>query len=153
MSAQDVERLISRLEMGVGETTRRFRSGGVAIALGSVGVAALCAMRAALDERARDLWYLVPLCLAFGAALYWLSRVAARKSGPERAAPVLRALREAPERIRSIAHKETSDSRRIFVHQWIEIKTDDGRLFVRADDWRELIETLARRCTNATIVR
>jgi hypothetical protein len=137
-------RLIGRLTADSAETARRFRQQGLVILIGSFVVAGIAALRA--------LWFLVPFALGLGGAIYWLGRVAARKTSPERAAPVLVALREAPERVRSIRHAETSDSRRIFVSHWVEVKTDDGLLRVKADDWRELMDALARRCPSARTI-
>lgn len=142
-SEPEVAALIRRFESGIAETTAKFRSQGLAICIGSAAVAGLAAVR--------QLWFLVPLCLLFGAAIWFLMRAAARNSGPERAAPVLEALRLAPGRIKRISHRVTGDS---FVTHWIEVISDEGRIFVRADDdWEALLEPLARRCPQATLER
>jgi hypothetical protein len=136
-------RLIGRLTADVRETADRFRRQGTMIVAGAVVVAAIAA--------AQGTWFLVPVCLAFGAGIYALSRAVAKKSSPDAAAPVLTALRDAPEQIVSIAHSETSDSRRIFVHHWVTVNTADATLRVRADDWQELMSAIGRRCPNANM--
>jgi hypothetical protein len=142
MSLSDDEiRLIGRLTADSMETAKRFRQQALVILIGSIVVAAIAALR--------EIWFLIPVTLGLGGAIYWLGQVAARKTSPERAAPVLLALREAPERVRAIKHSETSDSRRIFVRHWVEVKTDDGLLKIQAEDWRELMDALARRCPTA----
>jgi hypothetical protein len=142
--SDDEIRLIGRLTADSAETARRFRQQGLVILIGSFVVAGVAALRA--------IWFLIPITLGLGGGIYWLGRVAARKTSPERAAPVLLALREAPERVRTIQHSITSDSRRIFVSHWVEVKTDDGLLKVKADDWRELMSALARRCPSARTI-
>src|SRR6188768_828393 len=100
-SDPEVEALVKRLEAGIAETTGKFRSQGTLIIIGSVAVGGLAALR--------QIWFLVPVCLLFGAGIYLLMSTAAKNSGPERAAPVLEALRLAPGRITRITHKITSD--------------------------------------------
>ena len=106
----EVEALVRRFESGIAETTAKFRSQGLMICIGAVVVAGIAALR--------QLWVLVPLCLLFGAAIYFLMRAAARNSGPERAAPVIEALRFAPGRVKKIAHVVTGKS---IVTHWIEV--------------------------------
>lgn len=135
--------LIGRLTVDVGATAARFRQQATLMIVGAIIVAAIAA--------ARGIWFLVPITLAFGGALYWLGRVAARRWGPERAAPVLRALREAPQDVLSVEHVETSDSRRSLVTHWVVTKTPDGQLRVRAADWEPLIAALVRRSTHVVV--
>jgi hypothetical protein len=141
----ELAKMIERLEAGVVETGRHFGSGGTVIAVGSVVVAGIAALR--------EIWFLVPICLLFGASILALSRLAQRKNSPARAAPVLAALRDAPERVTKIVHMVTSDSHGVFVTHWITVVTADGRLHVRADDWKELLDALARRCPSAQVDR
>jgi len=142
----ELERLLARLEKGVADTRQQFGSGGTVIAVGSVVVAGIAALRA--------IWFLVPVCLLFGAGAFALARLAQRKNSPERAAPVLVALRDAPERVTRIVHMVTSDSRGVFQTHWITVGTGGaGHLHVRADDWKELLEVLARRCPQAEVTR
>lgn len=138
--------LLRRFEAGIAETTAKFRSQGTLIVVGSAVTAGLAA--------ARQIWFLVPVCVVFGVAIWFLMKAAANNAGPERAAPVLEALRIAPGRIKKIAHRVTSDSKRMFETHWIEVVSDEGRIFVRADDdWQKLLEPLARRCPQATLER
>lgn len=143
----DVSTLIQRFERGIVETTDKFRSQGMMIVIGSGAMAGLAALR--------QIWFLVPVCGAFGLGIWFLMRAAAKNSGPERAAPVLEALRRAPGRITLVAHRETSDSKRLFVTHWVEVLSDDGgRIYVRADDdWRLLLERLSRLCPQAKLQR
>ena len=138
--------LLRRFEAGIAETTAKFKSQGTMIVVGSVVVAGLSA--------ARQIWFLVPVCLVFGVATWFLMKAATRNSGPERAAPVLEALRIAPGRIKRIAHQAMSDSKRLFVTHWIRVEVDGGHIFMRADDdWQVLLEQLARRCPQAKLER
>ena len=142
LSDDDI-RMIARLTVDAEETPARFRRQGMIAFIGALLVAALAAARA--------IWFLVPVCVLFGAGLLWLFRVAARKSGADRYGPVLAALREAPERVLTVAHLETSDSHRIFISHWVVVTTADGSLRVRAPDWQSLLAALARRCPGASI--
>lgn len=140
----ELSSLLRRLETGIAETTAKWKSQGTMIIVGSVAMSGLSAVR--------QIWFLVPVCLLFGVGIYFLMNAAAKNSGPERAAPVLEALRVAPGRIKRIGHRITSDSKRIFVTHWIDVAGDEGHLMVRADDdWRALLEQLAKRCPQATI--
>ena len=141
----ELEKMVARLEAGVVDTGRRFGSGGTVIAVGAVVVAVIATVR--------EIWVLVPICLAFGAGILALSRLAQRRNSPARAAPVLAALREAPERVTRIVHMVTSDSHGLFESHWISVGTKDGHLHVRADDWKELLDALARRCPAAKVDR
>jgi hypothetical protein len=144
MALTDEEiKLIGRLTVDASETSARFVRQAKMITIGAVVVAAISALR--------EIWFLVPITLVFGGGIALIVRAAARKSSPERAAPVLHALREAPDRVVRIEHVETSDSRRIFVRHWVVVKTDHGVLRVLAEDWQPLIAALARRCPGATI--
>jgi hypothetical protein len=135
--------LLVRLEGAIAHTGERYKSQGTLVVVGSVVVAGLSALR--------EIWFLVPVCLVFGAAIVFLMRGAIRNTGMSKAAPVLAALRDAPEQVRSLGHVVTSDSLGLFVTDWIEIKTANGRIFVRAEDWRVLLETLTRRCPGAKV--
>lgn len=143
--SDDVAPLIRRLEAAIDETRRKYMTGGKLVVVGSVVVAGLAAVR--------HIWFLVPVCLVFGAAMYLLMRVAIKRTGSAVAAPVLRALADTPDRVLTVEHRQTSDSMRLFVTDWIEVKTADGRLFVRAPDWESLIEQLAHRCPAAAVKR
>ena len=138
-------RLVARLTADVQETGARFRRQAVIIMFGAVVVAAIAAVQQA--------WGLMAFVLLFGGGLFWIGRRAASGNSPERAAPVLLALRDAPERVKTISHMVTSDSKRIFVSHWVTVKTDDGHLHVKAQDWEQLIGKLEQRCPNATVKR
>ena len=137
--------LIRRFETGIAETTAKFRSQGTMLVIGSAVMAGLAAVR--------QLWFLVPVCLLLGIGIWFLMRAAARNSGPERAAPVLEALRHAPGRVRRISHRELRGSKGLFITHWVEVISDEGRIYVRADDWQALLEVLARRCPQAAVER
>lgn len=138
--------LVRRFERGIEETTGKFRSQGTMIAVGSVAMAGLSAVR--------QIWFLVPVCLLFAVGTWALMRAAARNSGPEKAAPVLEALQRAPGRVKRISHRVTSDSKRLFVTHWVEVISDEGRIYIRADDdWSALLDAVARRCPQATVER
>ncbi len=63
------------------------------------------------------------------------------------------AIRDAPERVVSIRHYQTSDSRRFFVSDWLEIKTADHRLVVKVQGrWQALLDLATRRCPGAKIL-
>ena len=141
----DEMKLIGRLTADAAETAARFRRQGNIILAGAFVVAGIAAMR--------EIWFLVPICIGMGFGIFALGRAAAKKSGPERAAPVLKALRESPWQVKTIQHTETSDSRRMFVSHWVVVTTDDGVLRVRADDWQLLIDQIAKRCPQATVSR
>jgi hypothetical protein len=134
-------RLVARLTVDAAATPERFRRQAGLIFAGAVAVAGIAALR--------GIWFLVPIALAGGAVIYALGAAAARKTGAY--APVLDALRTAPERVRRISHLETSDSSRMFVSHWVVIETDDATLRVKADDWRELVDALGRRCPGADV--
>lgn len=144
MALRDDEiRLIARLTVDARETAARFRRQSTVILVGSLVVAAIAALRA--------IWFLVPVCVLFGAGIRLLGRAAANKSSSERSDPVLAALRDAPERVQTIVHHETSDSHRMFVSHWVVVTTADGQLRVRADDWEALIDKLRQRCPDAQV--
>ena len=63
------------------------------------------------------------------------------------------ALLRAPGRVKRISHRVTSDSKRLFVTNWVEVISDEGRIYVRAEDWSALLDVLARRCPQAIIER
>jgi hypothetical protein len=142
----EVAALIQRFERGIAETTAKFHSQGTVIVVGAVLFAGVAAVQ--------QTWFLIPVCLGFAAGIFWLMKVAARNSGPERAAPVLEALKHAPGRVTRVSHRTTSDSKRIFVTHWVEVISDEGRIFVRAnDDWEQLLAAVSKRCPQAAVER
>lgn len=136
--------LLVRLEQGVGQTAKGFRRG-------TFFVGGLFFAMALLYVQHLEI---AAFIAAFGAVLILLGTIAVRRNAPERMAPVLAALRDAPDRIELIRHYTTSDSRRIFVTNWIEVKTDQHRLLVKANtDWDRVLEQLAQRCPHAEVKR
>ena len=145
LEVSELATLLVRLEQGVNETAAGFRRGMTAIGVGAVVVAAIAAVR--------QLWVLVPIALLFGAAIVWLGSAAGKKTSPARMKPVLDAVRDAPERVVLVRHYETSDSARLFVRHWLEIKTAEHRLVLQATDWEQLLGYLQRRCPTAELKR
>jgi hypothetical protein len=136
--------LLVRLEQAVEKTATGFKRGMACIALFFFVMA--IAYGAAVS------WIIAAFLAAFGVGMLLVGRAVARKTAPEKMRPVLDALRDDPARVEVIRHYQTSDSRRIFVDDWLELKTRDHRLIVKAnDDWQRLLATLERRCPGATI--
>jgi hypothetical protein len=137
--------VLVRLEQAVAETAAGFR-------FGMTLVAALFFMMALAYGAAFSQWGVAAFVAAFGAGIVLIGRGASRKTAPEKMQPVLDAIRDAPDRITIVRHYQTSDSRRFFVTDWLEIKTADHRLIIKAkQDWQRLLETLRARCPNAKI--
>jgi hypothetical protein len=145
LEVSELATLLVRLEQGVKETAAGFRRGMTMIAVGAVVVAILFVVKGA--------WFGAGFSLVFGAAIAALGVAASRKTSPERMQPVLDAVRDAPERVTLVRHYETSDSRRIFVKQWIELKTAEHRMVLKAPDWEQLVGYLERQCPQAKLVR
>ena len=144
LSPGERDALFARLERGVAETAAGFTRGALLIG----GLFFL--MSIALV--AKGAWGVALLAGGFGAALVLLGVVAARRTSPERMRPVIEALRSSPETIVSVGHMQTSDSRKMFRTQWIEVKTAEHRLFIKAnDDWQELLDRLQRLCPQAEV--
>jgi hypothetical protein len=77
-------------------------------------------------------WGIATFIAAFGVLMVVIGVTATRRTAPERMRPVLEALRASPGDIVLVRHCETSDSHRLFVTHWIEVKTGDHRLLVKA---------------------
>lgn len=138
--------LLVRLAAGVGATAKTFKVQAVIIAGASVVMAVVGAVM--------GYWIVVPVVLGFGGGMGLLARAAVHNTGMMRAQPVLAALRDAPARVTSIRHLTTGKGRGRLAQHWIEMKTADGRLLIRADaDWQSILDAGARRCADATVQR
>jgi hypothetical protein len=137
-------RLLSRLEGALNETSAGFARGGVLVCgLFLVFV---------IGFAAKGAWFGAGFSAFFGVGIFLLMRVAVRRNAPEKMRPVLEAVRDAPERVTLLRHYQTSDSQRMFVTDWVQIRTAEGHLLVKAkDDWQELLAMLQRRCPNAQV--
>jgi hypothetical protein len=145
LSIEELADLLVSMERAVADTARGFQRGFTAIAIGAGVVAAIAA--------ARGIWFLVPMCAVFAGGLYLLLRKAAQRTSPERMAPVLTAMRDAPERIVLVRHYTTSDSHRVFVSHWLEVKTSEHRLIMKVQgEWQRLFDAMKRRCPHAKVV-
>ena len=144
LDTRELATLLVRMERAVHETAAGFTQGMMMVS-GLFGLFAVYGL-------ATQQWGFVVLGAPFAIGIAWLGRVAARKTSPERMKPVLDAMRDAPDRIVYVRHYQTSDSRRVFVTDWLEIKTADHRLVMKAkDDWRQLLGYVRRRCPNAKV--
>ncbi len=145
-SADELETLIARLERALHETAAGFTRG-------TIWVSALFFV-IALAFAVQGFWFGGAFSGAFGIAVVWLGRIAVRKNSPEKMRPVVVAVRDAPETILVLRHYQTADSRRVFVTDWIEIKTANHRMLVKAKkEWQLLLAMLERRCPNAKVTR
>lgn len=141
----EAEDLVARLERALHETGAGFQSGGMWV----TGLFTVCAVIFAV----RQFWAGMVFSALFGGGVFLLMRAAARKNTPERMRPVVDAVRDAPERVVSIRHYQTSDSLRLFVTHWLMIKTADAHLLAKAkDDWEPVLAMLKRRCPDAQII-
>ena len=141
MDSAELAHLVSRLDDGVRETAGRFRvqMGMVALLFGAL--AALFGWSGS--------WGACALAGAFAVGVFLLGYAAAKKTAPEKMQPVVDAVRNQPEAIVSVRHYETSNSTRVFVTQWIEVKTAGHRLIVKAPDHEKLFALLQQRCPHA----
>ena len=140
----DLEYVLLRLEQAVKETAAGFRTG-------MTMVAGLFFVMAAGYGFAFQQWAIAAFIAAFGGLMVFIGKRASAKTAPEKMRPVMEAVRDAPERITLVRHYRTSDSRGVFVTEWIEIKTAEHRLLIKAKtDWERLYAALQQRCPAAT---
>lgn len=145
-TAGELKSLIARLETALHETAAGFK-------LGTIWVSGLF-FAMALAFAVQGWWGGAAFGGVFGVVIALLGRSAIRKNSPEKMRPVLIAVREAPETILVLRHYQTSDSRRWFVTDWIEIRTANHRMLVKAKkQWQSLLATLEQRCPNAKVTR
>jgi len=137
--------LLVRLEQAVEETAAGFRNGMFMVA----GMFFLIAVGFAVQKA----WGPVVLGGVAGAGILFIGMKASARTSPEKMRPVVDAVRDAPERITLVRHYQTSDTRKVFVTDWLEIKTAEHRLVVKAkDDWDRLYRALGKRCPVAKFV-
>ncbi|HVV86425.1 MAG TPA: hypothetical protein VHE35_25385 [Kofleriaceae bacterium] len=145
LAVSELAQLLVRMEQAIAETARGF-------AFGMAAVAGLFVAMALGYGIAFHAWGIAAFIGAFAAGIVWIGRVARRKTSPERMQPVMDAVRDAPGSVATIRHYTTSDSRRMFVTHWLEVKTDTHRLVMKAQqDWQQLLDYLTRRCPGADV--
>jgi hypothetical protein len=145
-NAPELAYLLSRLDQAVHETAAGQRQAMAMVASLFFGLAALYGLAFAQ-------WGIAAFIAAFGLGIVFIGRKASAKTSPEKMRPVMEAVRDAPERITLVRHYQTSDSRRIFVTDWLELKTAEHRLLIKAKhDWHNLYSALQRRCPGAAFV-
>jgi len=143
LSQEGLDILLADLGSRAGRTAVGFRRGMFL-------VSALFFVMAPVYGIKFNQWGIAAFIAAFGVGMMVIGVTAARRTSPERMLHVLSALRNSPGQISLVRHYETSDSHRMFVSHWIEVKTDKHRLVVKADrDWQELLDFLSRRCPQA----
>jgi hypothetical protein len=143
----ELEHLLRRLEHALTETSAGLRDG-----TGMVG--AMFFLLGGVYGFVQWSWGVASLCGGAGILMVMLGNRATKKTAPEQMRPVYEAVRDAPERVVSVRHYQTSDSRHIFVSDWLEIRTADHRLVIKAkDDWEQLYKVLQRRCPAAQYQR
>ena len=145
LETSELAYVLVRLEQAVHETAAGFRTSmGLVVGLfGLMGVAMI----------AQGSWPVGLFVFAFGGFLMFVGRKASAKTSPEKMRPVLDAVRDAPDTIALVRHYQTSDSRRMFVTDWLEIKTAEHRLVIKAkEDWQRIYAALGKRCPNAKFV-
>ena len=141
IETHELAALLVRLEQAVHETSGRFKVqmtlvAALFVAMG-VGMAVVSS------------WAVAAFIWAFAGFIAFIGVRASKRTAPEKMQPVVDAVREAPDLIVLVRHYETSDSMRMFVTHWLEIKTATHRLLMKAPDWEQLYAHLRRRCPNA----
>ena len=145
LAIPELAQLLVRLEYAIAHTARAFT-------VGMTAIMGLFVMMAVVYGLVLRLWSVAGFVALVGGVIMFIGRAAARKTAPARMQPVMDAVRDAPDQVVSVRHYTTSDSRGLFVSHWLEVKTADHRLVMKAqDDWAELLGYLARRCPTATI--
>lgn len=145
LETSELAYVLVRLDDAVQETAENFRRGMHAIVLLFVVMGVICVVQGSYGI----LVIVVPAVAFF----VYLGNRASAKTSPEKMQPVVDAVRDAPETIALVRHYQTSDSARMFVTDWLEIKTADHRLVVKAkEDWERIYAALGKRCPNATFV-
>lgn len=145
LDVRELATLLVRMEQAVAGTARGFATGMGLIA----GMFAALGLVFGLVKHA---WGIAAYVGGFAVLMLVIGRAAARKTSPAQMQPVLDAVRDAPGRVTTIRHYTSSDSRALFVMHWLEVRTDDARLVMRAqDDWRQLLDYLTRRCPGASV--
>ena len=141
LEISELASLLVRLEQAVNETSGRFK---VQMTLVVVLFVAMGAGMAAVSS-----WAIAAFIWVFAAGIAFIGYRAQKRTAPAQMQPVVDAVRDAPEQIVLIHHYETSDSMRMFVTDWLELKTQTHRLVMKAPDWERLFGYLRQRCPNA----
>jgi len=137
--------LLVRLEQALEETAAGFRT--------SMGLVVGLFVLMGIAVAAQGSWPVSIFVFAFGGFLAFMGRKASAKTAPEKMKPVVDAVRDAPERILLVRHYQTSDTRKVFVTDWLEIKTAEHRFLMKAnDDWERVYRALGKRCPAAKFV-
>lgn len=137
--------LLARMEEALTGTARGFKRSGVFVC----GLFLFFAILMAFERE----WAATAFVLVFFAGIFWIMRRAVTRNSPARMRPVLDAVRDAPETIKLLRHYQTSDSRAVFVTDWVSIATDKNQFLIKATkDWQRLIAILKARCPNAKFV-
>ncbi len=145
LETSELAYVLVRLEQAVNETAAGFRQG--------MGLVVGLFVLMGIGMIAQGSWPVAIFIFAFGGFLMFMGKKASAKTSPEKMRPVMDAVREAPEKIALVRHYQTSDSRRLFVTDWLEIKTAEHRLVVKAkEDWQRIYAALGKRCPNARFV-
>ncbi|MCA9677193.1 MAG: hypothetical protein H6709_13810 [Kofleriaceae bacterium] len=142
----ELAQLLVRMEQAIDQTAAGFRRGMTLVAALFLGMGLLYGV-------AYQQWGIAVVVAGFGGVIVLIGRAAARKTSPERMRPVMHAVRDTPEAVVLVRHYVTSDSARMFVSHWLEVKTAEHRLVMKAkDDWEQLLGYLTRRCPAARVV-
>jgi len=144
LTPSELDELVSALEVGLHRTAGGFNKGTMFL-----GGLYLLIVVSFVTAKA---WGVAAIALAFGAGFVALGRLAAKRTSPDRMKPVCDAVRDAPGDVTWVRHYTTSDSLRLFVKHWLEIKTSSHRFVMQAPKWEHLIDLLKRRCPGATFV-
>ena len=143
--ADDTEYLMTRMEESLHATAAGFKRSGFFVC----GMFALFVI-ISLSEKA---WGAAAFCFAFFAIIFFIVYKAVKKNSPERMKPVIDAVRNAPETITVLRHYQTSDTRQVFITDWVSISTAKNQFLLKANkDWERLMAILKARCPNAKVL-
>ena len=140
----DLAYLMSRLDDGLHGTSAGFKRKGVLVC----GLFALIAVGFAVQEA----WGATIFALVFLVGIAYILVKAVKRNAPERMKPVVDAVRDTPETIKLLRHYQTSDTRRVFVTDWVQIATDKNQFLLKAKDWERLMAILRARCPKAKVM-
>ena len=143
--ADDTEFLMSRMEESLHATAASFKRRGFFVC----GLFAVLVI-VSISEGA---WGAAAFCFAFFAGIFFIVYKAVKKNAPARMRPVLDAIRDAPETITVLRHYQTSDTRQVFITDWISIGNGKTHFLLKATkDWERLMAILKARCPNAKVL-
>lgn len=141
VETRELATLLVRLEQAVAETAGGFK---VQMALVAGLFVVLGAAMGAMGT-----WAVAAFIWAFAVFIGFIGYRAGKRTAPAQMQPVVDAVRHEPAKIVSVRHYETSDSMRMFVTHWLEVKTETHRLILKAPDWEQLYGILKQRCPDA----